>query len=336
MKILLTGGNGFIGSHTCVELINSGHEVVIYDSLVNSSKEMVNRLTRITKVKPLFIQGDIRDEKLITSVLQDNNIDVVMHFAGLKSVGLSREMPIDYFDNNVIGTIVLLKAMEKARVTKMVFSSSATVYGKPESVPITESFKLNPPENPYARTKVMIESILTDIAKSNESWRFAILRYFNPAGAHESGLIGEEPSGEPNNLMPYLTQVAIGRLKFLSVYGGDYETPDGTGVRDYIHVTDLAIGHVKALNKISSINGVAVWNLGTGRGYSVMDIIAEFEKISGKKVPFKITGRRLGDIASCYADVTKARQELEWEATRDLRKILSDAWRWQLNNKSNI
>jgi len=329
--ILVTGGAGYIGSHACVEILSAGHEVVVVDNLRNSSREAINRVSRIAQATIPFFQADLRDSCALDEVFTAHRIDAVMHFAGLKAVGESVATPLGYYDNNVGGTLTLLEAMGKHSVHSIVFSSSATVYGSPEAVPIQESAAFSA-ANPYGRTKVMIEEILRDLAHAQPSWRIAVLRYFNPVGAHESGLIGEDPKGTPNNLMPFISQVAVGRREFLSVWGDDYETPDGTGVRDYIHVVDLARGHVAALRKLEESTGIVTYNLGTGRGQSVLEMVRAFEQASGRKIPYRISDRRPGDISICYADPTKAQQELDWTATKGLREMCFDTWRWQSQN----
>lgn len=331
MKILVTGGAGFIASHTNVELLNAGYDVVVVDNLVNSSRESVARVEELTGKKISFYEEDLLNEKAIDAIFEKENIDSVIHFAALKAVGESCQIPLRYFDNNLTGTLNLLKVMEKHGVKSIVFSSSATVYGKPESVPIREDFPLSV-SNPYGRTKLIIEDMLRDIYKSDNEWDIALLRYFNPIGAHGSGMIGENPHGIPNNLLPYVAKVAAGQLECVNVFGDDYDTPDGTGVRDYIHVVDLATGHIKALEKLVTHPGLVTYNLGTGVGYSVLDIIKNFEKACGKEIPYKITPRRPGDIDMCYADPTKAKEELGWEATRSIDKMCEDAWRWQTKN----
>ena len=331
MKILVTGGAGFIASHTNVELLNAGYDVVVVDNLVNSSRESVARVEELTGKKISFYEEDLLNEKAMDAIFEKENIDSVIHFAALKAVGESCQIPLRYFDNNLTGTLNLLKVMEKHGVKSIVFSSSATVYGKPESVPIREDFPLSV-SNPYGRTKLIIEDMLRDIYKSDNEWDIALLRYFNPIGAHESGMIGENPHGIPNNLLPYVAKVAAGQLECVNVFGDDYDTPDGTGVRDYIHVVDLATGHIKALEKLVTHPGLVTYNLGTGVGYSVLDIIKNFEKACGKEIPYKITPRRPGDIDMCYADPTKAKEELGWEATRSIDKMCEDAWRWQTKN----
>jgi UDP-glucose 4-epimerase len=332
MKILVTGGMGYIGSHTVVELVNAGHEVVVVDNLANADRAVQERVQRITGKPFEFFEADIRDRAALERVYSTRQFDSVIHFAGLKAVGESVAQPLRYYDNNVSGSVALLETMAKFNVKSIVFSSSATVYGDPATVPITEDFPLSA-TNPYGRSKLMIEEILRDLYKSDDSWRIALLRYFNPVGAHESGLIGEEPSGIPNNLMPYVAQVAHGQRESLSVFGGDYPTPDGTGVRDYIHVVDLAIGHVKTLDKLATGSGVYTYNLGTGRGNSVLEMVRAFEDASGRKVPYKIVDRRPGDIAACYADTAKAERELGWKAQFDIARMCNDTWRWQSSSK---
>ena len=331
LKVLVTGGAGYIGSHTCVELLNNGHDVIIVDNLSNSKPEVINRIKELTGKDFKFYKADILNKKEIDKIFKENNIEAVIHFAGLKAVGESVKIPLRYYYNNVTGTLVLCEVMQKHNVKKMVFSSSATVYGKPKTVPITEDFPLSA-TNPYGRTKLMIEQILRDVYVSDNDWSIALLRYFNPIGAHESGRIGEDPNGIPNNLMPYITQVAIGKRERLNVFGDDYNTHDGTGVRDYIHVVDLAKGHLKALEKVMSTKGVKAYNLGTGVGYSVLDVVRNFEKVTGKKIPYVITSRRPGDIDKCYADPTKACKELGWKAEKTLEDMCRDAWNWQRNN----
>mgnify|MGYP001944586349 CR=1 FL=1 len=331
LKVLVTGGAGYIGSHTCVELLNNGHDVIIVDNLSNSKPEVINRIKELTGRDFKFYKADILNKKEIDKIFKENNIEAVIHFAGLKAVGESVKIPLRYYYNNVTGTLVLCEVMQKHNVKKMVFSSSATVYGKPKTVPITEDFPLSA-ANPYGRTKLMIEQILRDVYVSDNDWSIALLRYFNPIGAHESGRIGEDPNGIPNNLMPYITQVAIGKRERLNVFGDDYDTHDGTGVRDYIHVVDLAKGHLKALEKVMATKGVEAYNLGTGVGYSVLDVVRNFEKVTGKKIPYVITSRRPGDIDKCYADPTKACKELGWKAEKTLEDMCKDAWNWQRNN----
>lgn len=331
MTILVTGGAGFIASHTNVELLNAGYEVVVVDNLVNSSRKSLERVEKITGKHITFYEKDIREEEAMEEIFSKEKIDAVIHFAALKAVGESCEKPLEYFDNNLTGTIVLLKLMKKHHVKNIVFSSSATVYGAPKTVPIQEDFPLSV-SNPYGRTKVMIEDMLRDIYQADSSWNIALLRYFNPIGAHESGEIGENPNGIPNNLFPYIAKVADGKLECVNVFGNDYNTPDGTGVRDYIHVVDLAVGHIKALEKLQTNPGLVTYNLGTGVGYSVLDLIHNFEKACGKKIPYRITDRRPGDIAICYADPSKAKRELGWEAERDIEQMCRDGWNWQKRN----
>ena len=333
MKILVTGGAGYIGSHTVLELLNAGEDVVVLDNLSNASTESLRRVEELTGKKVTFYKADIREIASIREVFaKEKGIDAVMHFAGLKAVGESTEKPLLYYENNIGGTLNLCRVMGENDVKNIIFSSSATVYGDPETVPITESCPKGVCTNPYGWSKSMLEQILTDIAKADPAWNVVLLRYFNPVGAHESGRIGEDPCGRPNNLMPYITQVAVGKLPKLGVFGDDYETPDGTGVRDYIHVVDLAKGHVCALKKIQDSCGTFVCNLGTGKGYSVLDMVKAMEKAVGKEIPYEIKERRPGDIAACYADPKKAFEELNWKAERDLEIMCEDAWRWQKNN----
>ncbi len=331
MKVLVTGGAGYIGSHACLELLEAGYDVVVVDNLINSKEESLKRVQKLVGKTLAFHRADLRDRKAMDDIFCSTSIDVVMHFAGLKAVGESEIVPLRYYQNNIIGTLVLCEVMEKYDVKNIVFSSSATVYGEPRKFPITESCPISP-VNPYGRTKMMIEEILKDLNRADATWNVALLRYFNPIGAHQSGHIGEDPNGVPNNLIPYIAQVAIGKLPLLSVFGDDYPTPDGTGIRDYIHVTDLASAHVKALEKIKSRPGVVIYNLGTGRGYSVYEMLSAFEKTVGKKIPYKVVGRRPGDIASCYADASKANEELDWWALRGVDEMCVDAWRWQTSN----
>lgn len=326
MSVLVTGGMGFIGSHTVVELLNSGEDVIIVDNLSNSKKETLDAIKKITNKVPKFYNVDIRNKELLDNVFKDNkDINAVIHFAALKAVGESVEKPIEYYDNNIWGTIALLDVMRNNNVKKIIFSSSATVYGSPKTVPIKEDFPKSA-TNPYGQTKVMVEQILNDVYTSDNEWSIILLRYFNPIGAHESGLIGESPNGIPNNLMPYINQVALGKLDHLRVFGDDYKTPDGTGVRDYIHVVDLAKGHVNALNRANKMTGVESYNLGTGKGYSVLEIIKNFEKATGQKIKYEIVERRAGDIAECYADPSKAREMLGWTAEKDLEQMCKDSW----------
>ena len=330
--ILVTGGAGYIGSHTTLALIEAGHEVIVLDNLINSSLESLRRVERICGKAPIFIEGDIRDRTLLDSIFARYSIQAVLHFAGLKAVGESVQQPLAYYENNVSGSVVLFQAMAAAGVFNLVFSSSATVYGEPKQMPISEAFPTGTPTNPYGRSKLMVEEVLRDLAISEPRWSIALLRYFNPVGAHSSGLIGEDPNGIPNNLLPYISQVAVGKLQQLSVYGNDYPTVDGTGVRDYIHVVDLADGHLKALNAIAESYGVHIWNLGTGQGYSVLQMIKAFEQAAGVAVPYKIVDRRSGDIAECWADPSKAAQELGWTAVHSLEDMMQDTWRWQQSN----
>lgn len=332
MNILVTGGMGFIGSHTVVELLNSGHNPIILDNLSNSSPKVLQRIKEITGKQPTFFEGDIRDKYLLQKIFTENKIDSVIHFAALKAVGESVAQPLRYYDNNVSGSLILLEEMQKAGVRSIVFSSSATVYGDPAVVPIIESSQTGGTTNPYGTSKYMMERMMMDLQHANPDWSVIILRYFNPIGAHASGKIGEQPNGIPNNLLPYICQVAAGKLKELAVFGNDYNTPDGTGIRDYIHVVDLAIGHLKALDKKAKTAGVHIYNLGTGTGYSVLDIVKAFEQASGKSVPYTIKPRRAGDIAACYANPAKAANEIGWRAERDLFTMMSDAWRWQSHN----
>ncbi|MBP5649292.1 MAG: UDP-glucose 4-epimerase GalE [Clostridia bacterium] len=331
MKILVTGGAGYIGSHTCVELLNKGHEVVIIDNLDNSSEKSIQRIALITGKNPVFIKGDIRDEACLNSIFDNNKIDYVIHFAGLKAVGESVEQPVKYYDNNLYGTLSLLKCMSAHGVKKIVFSSSATVYGTPEKLPLDENCPVGGTTNPYGTSKYFQEIMLKDLYVSDKEWTVVLLRYFNPVGAHASGLIGEDPKGIPNNLTPYIARVAIGQYKEVNVFGNDYNTPDGTGVRDYIHVVDLARGHLAAIEKIDK-SGVYVYNLGTGVGYSVLDVIHAFEKACGQKIAYVIKPRRAGDIASCYADASKALKELGWRAEFGIEEMCSSLWNWQKKN----
>lgn len=328
MAILVTGGLGYIGSHTCVELINEGHEVVVVDNLSNSKELVKDRIKEITGSDIRFYKMDLLDSDGLEKVFLENDIDSVIHFAALKAVGESTVIPLEYYKNNLVSTLVLLETMKKYNVKKLVFSSSATVYGDCKIVPCHEECPLSV-TNPYGRTKLMIEEILGDLYKSDNTWDICILRYFNPVGAHKSGLIGEEPNGIPNNLMPYITKVAIGELEELSVFGNDYDTHDGTGVRDYIHVVDLSIGHLKALEKLTTNPGLVIYNLGTGRGYSVLDLVNSFSKVSGQEIAYKIIERRPGDVAECYADPSKANNELGWRAKYEIEEMCEDSWRWQ-------
>ncbi|MCR5421132.1 MAG: UDP-glucose 4-epimerase GalE [Lachnospiraceae bacterium] len=332
MKILVTGGAGYIGSHTCVELLGVGYEVVIVDNLYNSNKKAVNRIEEITGKEVTFYENDIRDAKAMMDIFGKEKPDCVIHFAGLKAVGESVKKPLEYYENNINGTLVMLDAMRKCGCKNIIFSSSATVYGDPAFVPITEECPKGKITNPYGRTKSMLEEILTDLNVSDPEWNVILLRYFNPIGAHKSGLIGEDPKGIPNNLLPYVAQVAIGKLEKVGVFGNDYDTPDGTGVRDYIHVVDLAIGHVKAIDMIKKACGVKIYNLGTGNGYSVLDVIKAYSKACGHEVPYEIKPRRAGDIATCYADASLAKKELSWEAEYGIDEMCADSWKWQSMN----
>lgn len=332
MTILVTGGAGYIGSHTVLELLQQGSEVIVLDNLSNSSNESLKRVKQITEKEITFYQGDVQDRECLDEIFKHHNIDSVIHFAGLKSVGESVAKPIEYYQNNVQGTLTLVDAMRDAGVFKLVFSSSATVYGNPASLPIREDFPVGGTTNPYGTSKLMVEMILQDIVKSDDRFALALLRYFNPVGAHKSGLIGEDPNDIPNNLLPYISQVAVGRLEKLSVFGDDYNTKDGTGIRDYIHVVDLALGHLKALERIADNTGAHIYNLGTGNGYSVLEMVNAFEKASGQAVPYQISPRRSGDIAACYAATEKAFNELGWQAERGIDEMMQDTWRWQNNN----
>ncbi|WP_296824732.1 UDP-glucose 4-epimerase GalE [Sulfurovum sp.] len=329
--ILVTGGAGYIGSHTVVLLIEAGYDVVVFDNFCNASRESIKRVEKITGEEITVIEGDIRSRKDLKKVFESRTIDSVIHFAGLKAVGESVEQPLRYYDNNVYGTVSLCEVMAEYGCRSIVFSSSATVYGDPHTTPIKEDFPLFA-TNPYGRSKLFIEEILRDLYVSDNRWKIVLLRYFNPVGAHESGTIGEDPSGIPNNLMPFIAQTAVGKREYLSVFGDDYDTHDGTGVRDYIHVVDLAEGHVKALDRINSFNAVMTINLGTGKGYSVLDMVKAFEKASGKEVPYRIAPRRAGDIAKCYADPSYAKEILGWEAKKGIEEMCKDSWRWQSNN----
>ena len=332
MSILVTGGVGFIGSHTVVELQNAGYDVVVLDNLCNANHKVLDRIEAITGKKVPFYKADIRDREALNEIFEKESIDSVIHFAGLKAVGESVQKPLEYYDNNISGTLVLVDVMRQHGCKNIIFSSSATVYGDPAFVPITEECPKGVCTNPYGWTKSMLEQILSDIQKADNEWNVVLLRYFNPIGAHKSGTIGENPNGIPNNLMPYITQVAVGKREELGVFGDDYDTPDGTGVRDYIHVVDLALGHVKALKKIEEKAGLKIYNLGTGCGYSVLDVVHNFEKASGVKIPYSIKPRRAGDIATCYADAAKAKEELGWEAQYGILEMCEDSWRWQKNN----
>ena len=331
-SVLVTGGTGFIGSHTAVELLERGYEVSILDNLSNSMVEVLDRIQQITSTRPKFFQADIRDKEVLDSIFEQNTFDAVLHFAGLKAVGESVEKPWEYYDNNITGTLTLVDAMRRHGVKTIVFSSSATVYGDPDTVPITEDTKRNAPTNPYGRTKFMLEDILTDIAAADPEWNVSLLRYFNPIGAHPSGLIGEDPRGIPNNLMPYITKVAAGKLPELGVFGDDYDTHDGSGVRDYIHVVDLALGHISALEYMETHPGVSVFNLGTGVGYSVLDVVHAFIDATGVDIPYSIKPRRAGDIAECYSSADKAYREMGWKAERGIAEMCADSWRWQSGN----
>lgn len=335
LTILVTGGTGYIGSHTVLQLLDAGYNVVIVDNLSNSKLESLRRMEKLAGQAIKFNKVDLLDYDKLDEVFKNESVDAVIHFAGLKAVGESVEIPLLYYKNNITGTINLCEVMQKHNVKKLVFSSSATVYGDPHKVPITEDFPLHA-TNPYGRTKLMIEEILRDIYVSDNSWDIAILRYFNPVGAHKSGEIGEDPNGIPNNLMPYIAQVAVGKLKELTIFGDDYPTKDGTGVRDYIHVIDLADGHLKALEKLIQNPGCVTYNLGTGNGYSVLEMVKAFEEASGRAIPYKIAGRRPGDIAECYADPTIAEKELNWKAERDINEMCEDIWRWQSKNPNGF
>ena len=332
MRILVTGGAGYIGSHTCVELLNEGYEVVIVDNLYNANKKAVDRVEEITGKKVTFYEADICDKEAMDAIFDKEDVQAVIHFAGLKAVGESTVKPLEYYQNNIAGTLTLCDVMRNHGVKNIIFSSSATVYGDPAMIPITEECPKGTCTNPYGWTKWMLEQILTDIQKADPEWNVILLRYFNPIGAHKSGMIGEDPRGIPNNLMPYITQVAIGRREKLSVYGNDYPTPDGTGVRDYIHVVDLAKGHVAAVKYVVSGLGCEVFNLGTGIGYSVLDMVHAFEKANGVKVPYQIVGRRPGDLPTCYADPAKSERVLGWKAEKNLEDMCRDSWNWQSKN----
>ncbi|MFA0314582.1 UDP-glucose 4-epimerase GalE [Vibrio cyclitrophicus] len=331
MKILVTGGTGYIGSHTCIQMIEAGITPIILDNLYNSKELVLDRVKHVSGTKPVFYQGDIRDSAILQTIFSEHNIAGVIHFAGLKAVGESVEKPLMYYDNNVSGTLNLVSEMDKAGVKSIIFSSSATVYGDPASVPIREDFPTSA-TNPYGRSKLMVEECLTDFHKANPEWSITLLRYFNPVGAHESGLLGEDPQGIPNNLLPFVAQVAVGRRDRLGVFGNDYHTPDGTGVRDYIHVVDLADGHLAALNTVGSQQGLHIFNLGTGQGNSVLEMVAAFEQASQRAVPYQVLPRRAGDIAECWADPSYAEQVLGWKATRSLKTMVEDTWRWQSKN----
>lgn len=331
MRVLVTGGAGYIGSHTCVTLLEGGYDIVVVDNLCNSKEEALHRVAEIAGRAPGFVRADLRDRAAMQALFQTHDFDAVIHFAGLKAVGESTQIPLEYYENNIGGTLTLCQTMAAASVKNIVFSSSATVYGDPAAVPIREDFPTSA-TNPYGRSKLFIEEILRDLYVSDASWNVALLRYFNPVGAHVSGRIGEDPNGIPNNLMPYVAQVAVGKLPRLQVFGDDYDTPDGTGVRDYIHVTDLAKGHLKALERLAERPGVVTYNLGTGRGYSVLEMVRAFELASGRPIPYDIVGRRHGDIAMCYADPELARKELGWRTTLGIEEMVRDAWRWQEQN----
>lgn len=332
MRILVTGGAGYIGSHTCVELLNEGYEVVIMDNLYNSSPKAVDRIQEIAGKEVTFYETDLMDREGVKAIFEKEKIDAVIHFAGLKAVGESVQKPIEYYQNNIAGTLVLCDEMRKHGVKNIIFSSSATVYGDPAQIPITEECPKGIPTNPYGWTKWMLEQILTDIHTSDPEWNVILLRYFNPIGAHKSGMIGEDPKGIPNNLLPYVAQVAIGKLECVGVFGNDYDTPDGTGVRDYIHVVDLAKGHVKAIKKLADKDGVNIYNLGTGNGYSVLQVVKAFEKACGHEIPYQIKPRRAGDIATCYSKCDKAKAELGWEAQYGIEEMCADSWKWQSQN----
>lgn len=334
--VLVTGGAGFIGSNTSVELLNAGYDIIILDNFVNSKPESLKRIKELTGKDFKFYQADIRDEEAMTKVFAENKIDAVIHFAGLKSVPQSIKEPLNYYDNNIAGTVCLCRVMDKAGCKKLVFSSSATVYGSKNPSPLREDMPTGGTTNPYGTTKYFIEQILQDLCVSDSEWGVSILRYFNPIGAHKSGRIGEDPNGIPGNLMPYITQVAIGKLECLNVCGNDYPTPDGTGVRDYIHVVDLALGHIKALDRLLKVKGCEVYNLGTGKGYSVLDVVKAFEKASGIKINYRIAPRRAGDVACCYADATKAKEVLGWQAQYDIDDMCADSWRWQSQNPNGL
>ncbi|GAK85699.1 UDP-glucose 4-epimerase [Vibrio ponticus] len=331
MNVLVTGGTGYIGSHTCIQLIEAGLTPIIIDNLYNSKQSVLSRIEQVSGTGPLFIQADVRDKDALKKVMLEHQIEAVIHFAGLKAVGESVEKPLEYYDNNVNGTLVLIDAMRESGVKRLIFSSSATVYGDPASVPITEDFPTSA-TNPYGRSKLIVEECLTDFQHANPDWSITLLRYFNPVGSHPSGMLGEDPQGIPNNLMPFVAQVAVGRREFVSVFGNDYPTKDGTGVRDYIHVMDLADGHLAALKHVGPKAGLHIYNLGTGNGYSVLEMIQAFEKACGKPIPHQFAPRRSGDIAECWADPSKAQQDLHWQATRNLEEMTADGWRWQSAN----
>ncbi|PQJ84778.1 UDP-glucose 4-epimerase GalE [Aliivibrio sifiae] len=332
MKVLVTGGMGYIGSHTCIQMIEAGIESIILDNLGNSKVAVLDRIEALTQVRPVFYQGDIRDEACLDKIFAEHTISSVIHFAGLKAVGESVAKPLEYYDNNVNGSLVLARSMRKANVKSIVFSSSATVYGDPAIVPITESSPTGATTNPYGRSKYMVEECFSDLFDAENDWSITLLRYFNPVGAHPSGTMGEDPQGIPNNLMPFIAQVAVGRRESLSVFGNDYPTPDGTGVRDYIHVMDLADGHIAALKAVGEKSGLHIYNLGTGKGSSVLEMVEAFSQASGKPVPYTLCPRRAGDIAECWASTEKAEKELGWKATRNVMEMSADTWRWQSNN----
>lgn len=332
MKVLVTGGMGHIGSHTCIQMIEAGIEPIILDNLGNSKVAVLDRIEALTQVRPVFYQGDIRDEAFLDSIFAEHSISSVIHFAGLKAVGESVAKPLEYYDNNVNGSLVLARSMRKANVKSIVFSSSATVYGDPAIVPITENSPTGATTNPYGRSKYMVEECFSDLFDAENDWSITLLRYFNPVGAHPSGTMGEDPQGIPNNLMPFIAQVAVGRRESLSVFGNDYPTPDGTGVRDYIHVMDLADGHIAALKAVGEKSGLHIYNLGTGKGSSVLEMVEAFAQASGKPVPYTLCSRRVGDIAECWASTEKAEKELGWKATRNVMEMSADTWRWQSNN----
>ena len=338
MNVLVTGGSGYIGSHTIVELLLEGHEVVCLDNFCNSSPKVIDRISKICDAEGIsdqaiiVIEGDIRSEGTIKNIFKSHSIESVIHFAGLKAIGESVEKPLKYYNNNIGGTLNLLQAMRNAEVYQIVFSSTATVYGEPDNLPLSEESPTKQPTNPYSQSKLVIENILKDLSESDNRWKIALLRYFNPVGAHPSGLIGENPNGIPNNLVPYISQVAIGKLERLGIFGDNYSTPDGTGIRDYLHVVDLAKGHLKALDKINNSKALNIWNLGTGRGRSVFEVVKSFEKACGKKIPYEIKPRRSGDIAKYWADPSKAAIELDWKAELDLDQMMEDSWRWQNQN----
>ena len=336
MRILVTGGAGYIGSHTTIELLENGYDVVIIDNLSNSSPKCLDRVREIAGKDVKFYEADIRDRKALNKIFDNEKIDACIHFAGLKAVGESVEKPWEYYENNISGTLILVDVMRKHNVKNIIFSSSATVYGDPAMIPITEECPKGQCTNPYGWTKSMLEQVLSDIQKADSEWNVILLRYFNPIGAHKSGKIGENPNGIPNNLMPYVTQVAVGKLKELGVFGNDYNTPDGTGVRDYIHVLDLASGHVAAINKLKENCGLKIYNLGTGKGYSVLDIVKNFEEANGVKIPYSIKPRRAGDIATCYSSAELAKKELGWEAKYGIKEMCEDSWRWQKNNPNGF